>query len=145
MRPNLHARLALCVLLTLTAGCKKDAPPAEPPASTPAAALHVSGVTLGKALAADKRIAAPGTAFGVRDTIYVSVATEGSSAGTPLLARWTYQDGQTVQETSEVIAPSGPAVTEFHISKATPWPAGSYAVEVFLSDVSAGKTEFTIR
>ena len=52
------------------------------------------------------------------DTIYVSVDTEGTAVGAALLARWTYEDGQVVDETTQTISPSGPAITEFHIFEA---------------------------
>jgi hypothetical protein len=42
-----------------------------------------------------------------------------------LRSRWTFEDGQVVNE-SQNIASSGPAVTEFHISKPDGWLVGKY-------------------
>jgi hypothetical protein len=50
-----------------------------------------------------------------------------------------------VHEDSRTIAPTGPAVTEFHIMSPQPWPAGAYKVEVMLNGVSAGTRDFTVK
>jgi hypothetical protein len=50
-----------------------------------------------------------------------------------------------VKEGTEVIAPTGPAATEFHIAKKTAWPAGKYKVEILVDSSSAGTKEFEIK
>jgi hypothetical protein len=131
--------------------CKKKeapAPPAEAAAPAPAPAppaFAVQTIEVGKGIGADKRVTAPGTTFGRRDTIYVSVATEGAAPSKTISAKWTYQDGQVVKEQSEAIAPTGPAATEFHISKPNPWPAGKYKVEVAVDGTPAGSKDFEIK
>jgi hypothetical protein len=151
---NRHAAwtLALAGLVVLTASCKKkEAPPAEPAATQPAppAPLAVVSVDLGKAVMADKMIAAPATVFGVRDTIYASVSTSGVGENATIAARWTFvkQDGSTVpvNESSQTITTTGPAWTEFHIAKASAWPKGKYAVEILLNGATAGKREFEVQ
>jgi hypothetical protein len=48
----------------------------------------------------------------------VSVKTDGSGPSATLTVRWTYQDGQVVDESGQNIAPTdGATVTEFHLSK----------------------------
>ncbi len=61
------------------------------------------------------------------------------------MAKWTFQTGQTVKTDSQTIAPTGPAATEFHISKKTPWPVGKYKVEITVDGASAGTKEFEIK
>ena len=39
------------------------------------------------------------------DTVYVSVITEGSAPRATLTARWTYGDGQFVDESTQTITP----------------------------------------
>jgi hypothetical protein len=46
---------------------------------------------------------------------------------------------------SETIAPTGPAATEFHISKTGGWPTGQYRVEVTANGVPAGSKDFTVQ
>ena len=86
------------------------------PSVTTPAAFKVSDVELGKSLNTDKTIKDNTDDFGVRDTIYASVKTEGSATGATLVARWTFQDGQVVEEQSQTINATGDAITEFHIS-----------------------------
>jgi hypothetical protein len=148
--------LLLGAALLLAAGCSKaeePAPaPAPPPAAEPAPPPAPVGVTagtinLGKSIDADKKIAAPMETFAKGDTIYVTVDTTGTGAAT-LKAKWTYmKGGQTtvVKEDSQSITPTGPATTEFHISKPGGWPAGDYQVEVFVDDKSVGTKTFTVK
>jgi hypothetical protein len=62
-----------------------------------------------------------------------------------LKARWTYEDGQLVNESQQTIAPTGPAVTEFHIAKPSGWPAGKYQVEISSAAGSLGSKSFEVR
>jgi hypothetical protein len=131
--------------------CKKKeapAPPAEAatPAPAPAPpAFAVQVIEVGKAIGPDKRVTAPGTTFGRHDTIYAAVATEGAAPSKVISAKWTYQDGQVVKEQAETIAPTGPAATEFHISKAKPWPVGKYKVEIVVEGAPAGSKDFEVK
>jgi hypothetical protein len=141
--------LALGLAAVVTSGCKKDAPPppqeeASAPAAPAPAEFKVSAIEVGKGIGADKRVTAPVTTFKPKDTIYVSVATEGAAPSKTITAKWTYEDGQTVKEGTESIAPTGPAVTEFHIAKPSGWPAGKYKVEIAVDGASAGSKEFTV-
>jgi hypothetical protein len=111
-------------------------------ATTP---VRVADVTLGKSLGADKRVANQTDTFGTRDTIYASVHTSGSGAATPLTARWTFQDGQVVDERTETISSSGEAYTEFHIAKPSGWPAGKYTLRVLLNGAEVQTKDFTVR
>ena len=127
---------------------KKEATPpvvqAPPPA--PPVAFHVTGITLGKTIAPDKTIAAPTASFGPKDTIFVSVATEGTSSSAVIQARFTFQNtGQLVNESSQTIAPSGPANTEFHIAKPGGWPLGKYMVQLTVNSLGAGSREFEVK
>ena len=132
------------------ASCKKKEAPPPPEAAAPAPepappAFAVQGIELGKSIDADKKVTAPATTFGRRDTIYASVATEGAAPSKAISAKWTFQDGQVVKEQSESIAPTGPAATEFHISKKGPWPVGKYKVEVSVDGAAAGSKDFEIK
>ncbi|MGH7512415.1 MAG: hypothetical protein ACREOQ_05755 [Gemmatimonadales bacterium] len=132
------------------ASCKKKEPPPPPEAAAPAPApappaFAVQGIELGRSVDADKKVTAPSSTFGRRDTIYASVATEGAAPSKTISAKWTFQGGQVVKEQSESIAPTGPAATEFHISKKGSWPVGKYKVEVSVDGASAGSKDFEIK
>ena len=136
------AALALAVL----AGCQKKkeepVPVAETPKVTP---FRVNSIDLGKRLDADKKVVSPTAIFSPRDTIYVAIASDGSASSVTLRALWMFEDGQKVADDAQQLAPTGPAQTEFHIMKATPWPKGKYTVEVFSDTTSAGKKEFMVQ
>jgi hypothetical protein len=157
-RHGLRAALAtVLVCAALTACAKKEEPAPRPAATAPAAAAPVpaaaapkpsfalSSIDLGKEIGADKKVTEPATVFSPADTIYASVATIGASPGVTLKARWTYEDGQVVNESSQTIAPAGPAVTEFHIAKASGWPTGKYQVAIDGGGAASGTKSFEVR
>lgn len=141
--------LAMCVALAHLSACKRSeeapAPPAAPQApAAQAPAFHVTRVDVGNAIGADKKVTAPSVSFKPSDTIYASITSEGAAANVALSARWTFEDGQVVNEATQTIAPAGPAVTEFHIAKADGWPAGKYKLEVSANGKPAGTAQFTV-
>lgn len=152
-RTTLAVATALAATLAL-AGCKKKdeaattpPPAAEPAATTPApapapAASTVTGVELGNAVGADNRVTAPSATFAATDTIHASVATDGP--GGNLTAKWSYQDGQTVESQDKVVA-AGPQVTDFSISKPDGWPLGKYKLEVLLNGSVIQTREFEVK
>ncbi len=143
-RHSIPWSIAAVAVLGTAAACKKSTPPppAEPPAVVP---LSVTAVTLGKAVGADRMVTAPLASFGTRDTIYASVATVGVASDAVLAATWTFQTGQVVQADSQRIAPTGPAATEFHISKPSGWPVGKYHVAITLNGAQAGAGDFEVK
>jgi hypothetical protein len=147
-----YTRVPLLPILALGAalGCSRaEAPAASPspyalPPTTVATPVKVTDVEVGRALDADKKISDKTDTFKPADTIYVSIATEGSSPGAVLAAHWTYKDGKLVKHEETTIAPTGKAVTEFHIVKPSGWPVGDYKVEVMLDGASAGNKSFKV-
>lgn len=138
----------LLVALGITACGKKDAERADtamisvPPVSAP---LRVTDVQLGKSVGSGKRVVAPTTTFGRRDTVYVSVTTEGAATDARLTATWMYGE-QGVSEADEMLSPTGGTnVSEFHITKDTPWPAGDYKVDIKLNGAVVESKEFRIQ
>jgi hypothetical protein len=141
--------LVLAVMLAFPACQKKEKPAAEnPPATTPpstATVPAVTGVELGKAIQPSKRVVQAQNTFAPADTIYAVVMTEGIADSATLIARWTYEDGQLVDESTQSIMMSGPATTEFHIMKPSGWPAGRYQVQISLNGTPAKSAEFTVK
>jgi hypothetical protein len=139
--------LLLIVVFTSCGKKEEPTPAAVPePAPAPPAGVQAGTITLGKAIGPDKKVTAPAESFAKTDTFYVSVDTVGTGTAT-LKAKWTYlKGGQTtpVDEKSETINSTGPATTEFHVSKPGGWPVGDYQVEVFLDDKSIGVQPFKV-
>lgn len=147
--------VAAAVILALSACSKKEAPrtpesipaPTSTVSSPQTAGVAVVAVTLGSAIGADKKISQASDTFGAKDTIYASVDTTGTGAAT-LKAKWTYRkNGQetVVKEDTQTIVPTGPARSEFHISKPDGWPSGDYRVDIFVADKVAQTKSFTVK
>jgi hypothetical protein len=149
MRTHPGARIiALAsISLFLAAACAKreDASRVDTAAGTVANDVAVTDVDIGRHIGADKKVTDKTDDFVRTDTVYAVVSTSGSSPSATLEAKWTFQDGQVVDQSTETIAPSGPAVTEFHISKPDGLPAGKYKVEVLLNGNAAGSKDFTVK
>ena len=164
--PAAAASAAPAPAATAPAAAGSTAAPATPAASStsasataPAAAavvaaapakapLTVAKVTLGDAVNAEHKISRPGSSFAASDkTIYASVATEGSSGGATLNAKWSYLEGQgqLVSSVSQSIATDGPAVTTFKVENPDLWPAGKYKVEISLDGKPVATQDFAIR
>jgi hypothetical protein len=108
--------------------------------------IRVSDIQVGKAIGSDKKVSNQTTSFGVRDTMYVAVITDGAAKDAKVTAKWTFNGKQTVKEDSQTISPTGGTnVTEFHVDKKTAWPKGKYTVEVMLNGVSAGTKDLEVK
>ncbi len=149
--------IALSVTVALAAcGKKEEAPapvvaPAPPPVvaevAPPPAPESVSfaGLTLGNAVDANQNVSAPMTSFAKTDTIYAAVATKGAAPNAAIVAKWTFGDGQLVDESSQSIAPTGAAVTTFHIAKPGGWPVGTYKVDITIDGNPVASQGFEVK
>jgi len=136
-----HTRVVIGALLAaVVIGCSRN-PPAR---STQSNGVTVTDIDVGRGISADKTISDKTSSFAPADTFYVAVKTDGAASSATLTARWTYEDGQVVEEASQTIAPTGASVSEFHVSKPDGWPKGRYKVEVLLNGAAAGKKEFNV-
>jgi ABC-type oligopeptide transport system substrate-binding subunit len=137
--------LALALAAVLSAACTRSS---ENPGATgttgTGGGLRVTQIDMGRSLNADKTINDKTASFKPNDTIYASILTGGAAPTATLKARWTYQDGQVVNESTQTIAPTGDARTEFHASKPDGWPTGKYKLEVFLNGSSAATKDFEV-
>jgi hypothetical protein len=147
---------ALIVALAGTvalAGCKKkeeavapapvvtEPAPAPMPVEPAPAPVAATGVTVGNMAAADKSVAAMST-FGVKDKIIVSVKTDAATAANAAIdAKLTYQDGQVAGQQTANVKAEDAGTTNIEFTKATPWPAGKYKVDVTVNGQPAGMTQ----
>lgn len=150
---KLTVALIAALALTLNGCGKKDEPPkpktAEATTTMPGqvAGVTVTSITLGNGLSPLKQVVTASDTFARNDTIYASVDTAGSGSST-LKAKWTYRaNGQdvSVRDDMQTINPTGPATSEFHVSKPDGWPAGDYKVEVSSSGNSSATRTFTVK
>ncbi|MEP7185280.1 MAG: hypothetical protein ABI767_05515 [Rhodanobacter sp.] len=169
-RQPLILAASLAAVLALSACGKKDDStsqvPNSPPAAEPmspapsstagmgtgmmpagdssAATVTFGTVELGSTVDASNKIAATGTSFAPKDTIYASVETSGNGNAT-LAAKWSYQDGQVVHEDSKTINATGTETTAFMISKASGLPAGNYKVDISLNGKQVASKDFAVK
>ncbi len=142
VRKRLGVVPALALAAIVAAACNNR--PADNTTGTAGRGLEVEEIDIGRSLNADKSIGDNTASFKPSDTIYVSVKTDGSAPSAQLKARWTFSDGQLVNESTETISPTGEARTEFHISKPDGFPPGKYKAEIFLNGQPAGSKEFEV-
>lgn len=145
---SLIAILAAAAVLLAACGKQEEKPkPVAQPPVTKAGGVTAGAVGVGKAIGADRKVSAATESFAKGDTFYVSIDTSGAGVVT-LKAKWTYHKGGQivpVGENTQTIAPSGPATSEFHISKADGWPTGDYQVELFLDEKPIGAKKFAVQ
>jgi hypothetical protein len=145
--------LGLLAVAVTVSGCQKEAPPPPPPPPAapmpppppPPPPFKVDSLDVGKAVGVDNKLTAPTASFGPKDTIYLSVISEGVAPAVVYRAKWTYgPKAVVVKEESQSIASLGLRATEFHIAKPSGWPLGKYKVELFVDDRPAGLKEFEV-
>ena len=160
VRNRIHYAVAAALVATLAlAGCKKKeeatmTPPAAtepapmPPMQPAPSAMPVTvlAVDLGTAVGADNKVASSMSTFGAKDTIYAAVTTDGSANNARLGAKWTFgTPPTTVNEESKTLSTTGPATTEFHISKPDGFPVGKYRVEITLDGAVVQSRDFEVK
>ena len=152
MMSNLSSTMlkGACFALALTTfACKDRTDDASTTTSGGAVAdatvIEIAEVDLGKGIQSDKTIRDETDDFGQRDSVYASVRTTGTANAATLTARWTFQDGQVVDERSETISPTGEANTVFFIAQPGGLPKGNYTLTVLLNGAEAQKKEFEVK
>lgn len=108
--------------------------------------VRVSDIQVGKAVGVDKKISNQTTDFGVRDTVFVSVITDGAAKDAALSAGLTFNGKAAGSPVVSTISPvGGSTATEFHFAKTSAWPKGKYTVIVLLNGASGGTKEIEIK
>jgi hypothetical protein len=136
--------LLAALAVTVLACGRDEVPEADSAAAAPfpPPAAMVTTIETGKHIDANKRIIDTTSTFAPNDTLYVSVVTSDPTPSSMLKTVVTFQDGQVVDSSSQVVAPAamtgGTSVTEFHLVKPGGWPTGDYTIEVWLDGMSAG-------
>ncbi len=141
---------ALGALLVLAPiGCAKNSGDSSSTSTTTSASpsatpVSVVAVDLGRSIDSGRLVTERVEVFKPSDTIYASVRTTGTSSSARIAVKWTYEDGQVVDQSEQTIAPEGTAATEFHITKPDGFPAGNYKVEVFVDGSSVQTKDFKV-
>lgn len=135
-----YALIAVLAGTVAVTGCKKKE---EPVAATPAPAPAATE----PAPAAPAPAPAPATTFTAAattaaDPIVVTVNTDASvPVDATINAKLTYQDGQVAGDQSTTIKAEDAGSTKISFTKASPWPAGKYKVDVTVNGTPVGMTQ----
>ncbi len=101
-------------------------------------------MNLGKAVYTDNTIAVPASSFGRKDTVFLSVVSDGVDPAVKLRARWYGPNGLALQEGSQIVSSVGPGANAFHLDNRSGLAVGTYSVEVFVNDTPAGSKQFEV-
>lgn len=155
LRSTLAGVTAALALTTMA--CNKDtaddnmatqeAPGTVAAAPAPDAALKVTDIDLGRTMKAGNMEIDDNTDdFKPNDTVHALVKTEGGVTATTLTARFTYQDGQIVDEKTETIAANttGPQTTHFMLAKPSGWPTGDYKLHILVNGTEVDSKDFKV-
>ncbi len=137
MVPRVPVLLAFAALALVA--CEKEV---EPP--KPKIGFRVQTVDLGKSVGANKRVLKTTATFTPRDTIFAVVNSIGVSQRVTMVASWKDAKGATLAEYTQLVAPAGPAATEFHVVNAKGWPVGKYAVVLTANGTQVGNKPFEV-
>jgi len=105
---------------------------------------RVSMSMIGKRLGAGNRVMEPTFQFAPQDTVYLSVAIEGSVGASKVTAAWRSQGGEIVQQTSEPVQDTDGSVA-FSLAQPKGLKPGTYKVVVFLGDDSVDAKVFAVK
>jgi hypothetical protein len=108
------------------------------------AELRVSNVMIGRQIGPGNRITEPTFQFAPQDTVYVSVATQGTGGATSLTAAWRSQSGEILQKSSAPVPDAGENA-EFRLFQPKGFKPGTYKVIVFLGGDSVETRVFAVR
>jgi hypothetical protein len=147
----LRGALAVAVLAALS-GCSKPPPPPPPlpppvkPTPPPLLSppFTVTTMNLGKAVYTDNNVTAPADTFDRKDTVFLSVVSDGFDPSVMLRARWYGPQGILIQEGSQTVSSAGAKATAFHLDNRSGLAVGEYWVEVLVNETPAGKKKFEV-
>jgi hypothetical protein len=135
-----YALIAVLAGTVAVTGCKKkEEPVAAAPAPAPAATEPAPAAPAPAPAPATTFTAAATTAA---DPIVVTVNTDASvPVDATINAKLTYQDGQVAGDQSTTIKAEDAGSTKISFTKASPWPAGKYKVDVTVNGTPVGMTQ----
>jgi hypothetical protein len=102
---------------------------------------QVSLVMIGKG--SGSRVTEPTFQFAPQDTVYLSVATQGSGGVPTVSTAWRSQGGEIVQQSSQPIPPGGSVA--FTLAQPKGLKPGTYKVVVFLGNDSVDAKVFVVK
>ena len=99
-------------------------------------------------LTADSTGAGETTVFSPDQTIYCIVQLANAPSDTKVKAVWTAVNAEGASPNTQLDSTemtSADSTLTFKLSNSTPWPAGSYKVELYLNDKLTNTLEYTVQ
>jgi predicted small secreted protein len=112
--------------------------------TTVRAALSVLDVDVGRRIGTDSTVTDKTDNFLSADTVYASVRTSGTAQNSAVVARWTFEDGSVVDETTNSVTTSGEARTVFRLSKQGGLSKGKYTLRILVDGKEVRSKEFSV-
>ncbi|MEJ7810113.1 MAG: hypothetical protein WKG32_06800 [Gemmatimonadaceae bacterium] len=152
-RSSMHA-LWLAAAVSLAACAKKDdtatmaadtsTGAVMAPAAPATSMLSVGDIDIGRSLKGNE-IGDKTDDFKPNETVHAVVHTDGSASNASVTARWTFQDGQVVDEKTETVSPMGAATHHFMVAKPSGWPKGKYTLHVLVNGAEQKTKDFEVK
>jgi len=106
--------------------------------------LSVVEVDFGRHVDVERKISDETDDFAPNDTIYASVHTSGTATNSPVVGRWTFQDGTVVDERTDNVTTTGDARTVFFIANPSGLPKGKYTLHVLVDGKEVESEDATV-
>ncbi len=129
-------------LLAMSACGKQESAPAK--TATKPENVSITGVHTGLGIGKYNRVAQEKSVFSPKDTIVLSVYSDGSVKTATIGVKWMTASGKVLAENSRQVTYNGSIATPFSFSKAEGLPAGKYKAEVTLNGWLAETAKFEV-
>jgi hypothetical protein len=113
--------------------------------SAQSTSAKVTDIRIGKKMDASKQVSAQTDIFAQHDTIFAAVHTTGAAPNTEMTARWTFQDGEVVDNQNQPVTPPADAWNGFRTVKSGGLPAGTYTLHVLLNGTEVQKRDVMVK
>lgn len=150
MRLSRGVVACVCCLASSLVACSRSTQRTEDSAagtagSTAPGALSFVDVDVGRHLDANRKISDATDDFAPTDTIFASVHTTGRATNAPVVGRWTFENGATVDEITDSVTTNGDAYSAFFIVKPGGLPKGKYTIHVFVNGREVRAKDATVK
>ena len=108
------------------------------------AEFRVSNVMIGRRIGPGNRITEPTFEFAPRDTVHLSIATEGTGERGMIATAWRAHSGEIIEKAAQQARPPGEN-TAFQLSQPKGFKPGTYKVIVFLDRDSVDTKVFVVK
>lgn len=111
---------------------------------TPGGTPALGSVTVSKSVKADHSPGEAASTFAPNETVIVTYFLADGRPENVVKVRWIAPNGAVLNEASSTLGKTGDGWGEFRVNRQPGLEPGSYKVELYLDDVKAGESSFTV-